>query len=86
MSTSLDELSAQINANIQAVNEVVQQVEASKASCEELAGHFTGLGNQSVPGVLEQAKTKLEEVVNQGAAQVKSLEEAQATVESAKQA
>lgn len=76
---------SKINADIRAVNEAVQQVEAPKASSDELAGNFAGLGNESVPSVLAQAKTKPEEAANQGSAQIKSLEEAQATVESAKQ-
>ncbi|HIV58546.1 MAG TPA: hypothetical protein H9902_11400 [Candidatus Stackebrandtia faecavium] len=86
MSSSLDELGSKISADVQAVNEAIQQVESSKAACEELSSSFAGLGNESIPGVLAQAKAKLEEAANQGASQVKNLEEAQAAVEAAKQA
>ena len=83
---NLDEFSSQVTANIQSVNETMQQIDASKSTCDELTSSFASLGNESIPGTLEQAKTKLEEAINQASAQVKNLEEVQNMIEAAKQA
>ncbi|HIV58730.1 MAG TPA: hypothetical protein H9902_12330 [Candidatus Stackebrandtia faecavium] len=83
---NLDEFSSQVAANIQSVNETMQQIDASKSTCDELTSSFASLGNESIPGTLEQAKTKLEEAINQASAQVKNLEEVQNMIEAAKQA
>ena len=82
---NLDEFSSQVAANIQSVNETMQHIDASKTTCNELSSSFASLGNESIPGTLEQAKTKLEEAINQAAAQVKNLEEVQNIIEAAKQ-
>ncbi|MEU5154181.1 hypothetical protein [Glycomyces sp. NPDC021274] len=82
---SIDEALNLINANIEAVNELQGQVEATKAQTEELLGQVQALGIEAASNALNVGKEQLEEGSAMAAALRTKLEEARSAVEVAKQ-
>lgn len=83
---TIDELANQITANINATNELINLVMASKSTEEEVANQLNALGQYSAPQFLQQAGAKMDEAIAQIQAAGSNLGEAQQLVEQSRQA
>lgn len=81
---SIDEVLTSISANVDAVNELQGQIEASKAQVDEVLGQLQSLGIEAAANALNVGKEQLEESSAMAAALVTKLEEARNSAEAAK--
>ncbi|GAA2300914.1 hypothetical protein GCM10009853_066650 [Glycomyces scopariae] len=81
---SIDEVLTSISANVDAVNELQGQIEASKAQVDEVLGQLQSLGIEAAANALNLGKEQLEETSAMAAALTAKLEEARNSAELAK--